>query len=193
MKFKRLVPLALALRYRIHPPLQKLHVCRRTAFVRRASELHADGQPSFCEQALTEHRCEQQLRRAGGLSGKRRACQAGTARTDRQHRGAAGGADPRRRTAKPAFCNIRPSGASCFTALTEAGVSLRACRREHRLWPEHTGGCCPVVDELVRPPREHSQQQLHHHRHRLYCCERNRVLGAVFTRINAKQTAFAVC
>ena len=78
--------------HRIHHRCRSRTSAAEPLFVRRASELHADGQPSFCEQALTEHRREQQLRRAGGLSGKRRACQAGTARTDRQHRGAAGGA-----------------------------------------------------------------------------------------------------
>ena len=121
MKCKRIMPLALALAIASTTAAEAARLPQnRFSFAVRPS--YADGQPSFCEQALTEHRCEQQLHRAGGLSGKRRACQAGTVRADRQHRGAAGGADPRRRTANQLFAH-RPSGASCFTALTEAGVS----------------------------------------------------------------------
>ena len=103
MKFKRLVPLALALA--IASTVSAGAARLPQSGFSFPSRLYADGQPSFCEQALTEHCREQQLRRAGGLSGKRRACQAGTARADRQHHGAAGGADPRRRTANQLFAH----------------------------------------------------------------------------------------
>ena len=100
MKFKRLVPLALALAI-------------ASTVSAGAARLPQSGfsfpfRPGYTQtvsQALTEHHREQQLRRAGGLSGKRRACQAGTARADRQHHGAAGGADPRRRTANQLFAH----------------------------------------------------------------------------------------
>ena len=175
-----------------HPPsLQKPHVCRRTAFRSPCVRVTRRRSAVLQRAILAENRREQQLRCAGGLSGKRRACQTGTAAltvsTTVQQ-----AAQTRAGELQTSFSHTserrivlhRADRGRCF---------LHPCRREHRLWSEHTGGCCPVVDELVRPPREHSQQQLHHHRHRLYRCERNRILGAAFHCINAKQTAFAVC
>ena len=65
MKFKRLVPLALALAIASTTAVEARTSAAEPLFVRRASELHADGQPSFCEQFLAEHCREQQLHRAG--------------------------------------------------------------------------------------------------------------------------------
>jgi len=121
MKFKRLVPLALAL------AIASTTAVEAARLPQNRFSLHADGQPSFCEQALTEHRREQQLRRAGGLSGKRRACQAGTARADRQHQGAAGGADPRRRTANQLFAHTSERRILLYRA-DRGRRFLRACR-----------------------------------------------------------------
>ena len=192
MKFKRLVPLALALVIASTTAAEAARLQQnRFSFVVRPSYTQTVSRPSG-EQALTKHRREQQLRRAGGLAGKRRTCQTGTARADHQHRGAAGGADPRRRTANQLFAHA-PERRILLYRADRGRRFLRACRRKHRLWSEHAGGCCAVVDELVRPPREHSQQQLHLDRRRLYRCERNRILGTAFHCINAKQTAFAVC
>ena len=79
------------------------------------------------------------------------------------------------------FSHTRPSGASCFTALTEAGISYTRAG-ENIAYGQST----PEAVELPRPPGQYPQQQLHHHRRRLYRCERNRILGAAFHRINAK-------
>lgn len=125
MKFKRLVPLALALAIASTTAAEAARLPQnRFSFAVRPSYTQT---PSFCEQALTEHHREQQLRRAGGLSGKRRACQAGTARTDHQHRGAAGGADPRRRTANQLFAHTSERRILLYRA-DRGRRFLRACR-----------------------------------------------------------------
>ncbi|MFR4414192.1 MAG: CAP domain-containing protein [Butyricicoccus sp.] len=101
--------------------LQKLHVCRRTAFVRRASELHADGQPSFGEQALQSTANSSYAAQVVSLVNAERARQglpALTVSTKVQQ-----AAQTRAGELQTSFSHTRPSGASCFTALTEAGVS----------------------------------------------------------------------
>ena len=127
MKCKKIMPLALALAIASTAAAEAARLPQnRFSFAVRLN-LHADGQPSFCEQALTEHRREQQLRRAGGLSGKRRACQAGTARADHQHRGAAGGTDPCRRTANQLFAHTSERRILLYRA-DRGRRFLRACR-----------------------------------------------------------------
>ena len=181
MKFKRLVPLTLALVIASTTAAEAAHLQQnRFSFVVRPNYTQTVSRPLASKPSQST--AANQLRRAGGLAGKRRTCQTGTARADHQHHGAAGGADPRRRTANQLFAHA-PERRILLYRADRGRRFLRACRRKHRLWSEHAGGCCAVVDELVRPPREYSQQQLHHNRRRLYRCERNRILGTAFHRI----------
>ena len=192
MKFKRLVPLALALAIASTAAAEAARLPQnRFSFAVRPSYTQTVSRPSASKPSQSTAANSSYAAQVVSLVNAERARQglpALTVSTTVQQ-----AAQTRAGELQTSFSHTRPSGASCFTALTEAGVSYTRAGEEHRLWSEHTGGCCPVVDELVRPPREHSQQQLHHHRHRLYRCERNRILGAAFHCINAKQTAFAVC
>ena len=70
------------------------------------------------------------------------------------------------------FSHTRPNGSSFSTALTEAGVTYRTAGENIA----YGGG--GRMDELVRPPCEHSEQQLHDHRRGLYGGKRYSVLGA---------------
>lgn len=121
MKSKRLVPLALALAIASTTAAEAARLTR-TTFRSPCVRVTRRRSASFGEQALTEHHREQQLRRAGGLSGKRRACRQGlsalTVSTTVQQ-----AAQTRAGELQTSFSHTRPSGASCFTALTEAGVS----------------------------------------------------------------------
>ena len=122
MKFKRLVPLALALNHRIHHCCRSCTSAAEPLFVRRASELHADGQPSFCEQALASTAANSsyaaQVVSLVNAERARQGLPALTISTTVQQ-----AAQTRAGELQTSFSHTRPSGASCFTALTEAGVS----------------------------------------------------------------------
>ncbi len=105
MKFKRLVPLALALAIASTAAAQAARLPQnRFSFAVRPSYTQTVSRPSA---STSQRTAANSSYAAQVVSGKRRACQAGTARADRQHQGAAGGADPRRRTANQLFAHVR--------------------------------------------------------------------------------------
>ena len=119
MKFKRLVPLALALAIASTAAAEAARLPQnRFSFAVRPNYTQTVSRPSASKPLQST---------AANSSGKRRACQAGTARADRQHHGAAGGADPRRRTANQLFAHTSERRILLYRA-DRGRRFLRACR-----------------------------------------------------------------